>query len=554
MAKSYVGMVAESVRPDPAENVVVGIFKQYEDVLVQSIVTSFGLDFLLFKNADQHGGDVDTIHNARQIGQDAQMRYKNAENARAYAERGPYDSKAYHTDPRYKMVNAQMSAQKKAGALTDAYTGKPVARNADMDLDHVISAKEIHDDRGRVLSGLRGEDLANSPENLRPTDRSINRSMGAKSMEEYIAQLERDAPARSARIRELKSKGNLSDRERKELAKLEKLSEADPQTMRSEYERSRKSYEAKLQRAYYTSPQFVKDTAKAAGKVGVRMGLRQMFGFIFMEFWFSVKEEFRRQDGRQGLDLSDFFKKIANSIQKTAQKIRSKYKEIIAKFGEGMIGGMLGSLTTTVANIFFTTAKNVVRIIRQAWASLVEAVKILLLNPDNLLFGERIRAAAKILAVGASVIVGRLVEDVVSKTPVAAIPVVGPVVQTFCGTFVTGILSCTLLYFLDRSELVNRIVEKLNAIPSVEKAVMSFRRQAELVEQYAAELMQIDLGRLKQEADGYYALADQLAAAQDETQVNGILHSVYRKFGWDTPWQGDFDAFMQNRNNRLVFS
>ena len=126
--------------------------------------------------------------------------------------------------------------------------------------------------------------------------------------------------------------------------------------------------------------------------------------------------------------------------------------------------------------------------------------------------------------------------------------------QTFCGTFVTGILSCTLLYFLDRSELVNRIVEKLNAIPSVEKAVMSFRRQAELVEQYAAELMQIDLGRLKQEADGYYALADQLAAAQDETQVNGILHSVYRKFGWDTPWQGDFDAFMQNRNNRLVFS
>ena len=118
------------------------------------------------------------------------------------------------------------------------------------------------------------------------------------------------------------------------------------------------------------------------------MGLRQMFGFIFMEFWFSVKEEFRRQDGRQGLDLSDFFKKIANSIQKTAQKIRSKYKEIIAKFGEGMIGGMLGSLTTTVANIFFTTAKNVVRIIRQAWASLVEAVKILLLNPDNLLFGD----------------------------------------------------------------------------------------------------------------------------------------------------------------------
>ena len=36
---------------------------ELEKTLVQSLATSFGLDFLLFK--DKLGGDVDTIHNVR---------------------------------------------------------------------------------------------------------------------------------------------------------------------------------------------------------------------------------------------------------------------------------------------------------------------------------------------------------------------------------------------------------------------------------------------------------------------------------------------------------
>ena len=49
---------------------------------LESLITSFGLDFLLMK--DRHGGDVDTIHNVRQIGQDEQMTYKNESNQKAY--------------------------------------------------------------------------------------------------------------------------------------------------------------------------------------------------------------------------------------------------------------------------------------------------------------------------------------------------------------------------------------------------------------------------------------------------------------------------------------
>ena len=37
------------------------------------------------------------------------------------------------------------------------------------------------------------------------------------------------------------------------------------------------------------------------------------------------------------------------------------------KFKEGAISGLLSSLTTTICNIFFTTAKNIVKIIRYAY-------------------------------------------------------------------------------------------------------------------------------------------------------------------------------------------
>ena len=56
--------------PDPEENVFFSIWNEYERVIIKSLITSFGLDFLV---KDQHGGDVDTIHNVRQVGKDSEM-------------------------------------------------------------------------------------------------------------------------------------------------------------------------------------------------------------------------------------------------------------------------------------------------------------------------------------------------------------------------------------------------------------------------------------------------------------------------------------------------
>ena len=61
----------------PEKDVFKVIWEEYERVIIESLVSSFGLDFII---KEQHGGDVDTIQNVRKVGKDPQMTYKNKKN------------------------------------------------------------------------------------------------------------------------------------------------------------------------------------------------------------------------------------------------------------------------------------------------------------------------------------------------------------------------------------------------------------------------------------------------------------------------------------------
>ncbi len=551
MSKSYVIEASKDFYPDKNNDIMDSLFEQYEKVIIRSIITSFGLDFFI---KDQHGGDVDTINNVRQIGIDDQMIYKNKSNQKNYENRQEYDkeiSRVYHQDENYISRNREISRQKKEGTLKDAYTDKIVKRSANIDLDHVISAKEIHDDRGRVLAGLSGCELANSEENLQATDRSINRSMGKKGIKEYAEYLEDTRKERQKQITILKSKNQLTDKERKQLNKYEKLEEVDIQQMKKIDSQSRKSYEAKLASAYYTSPNFRKDVAFAAGTVGLKMGIRETLGFVFTEIWFCVKDEFSKIGNT--FNFKELLNSIGNGIKHGIENAKEKYKQLLDKFKDGALAGVLSSITTTLCNIFFTTAKNVVKLIRQVYPSLVEASKVLFLNPDNFRFGDRIRAVLKIIATGASVVVGTVVGDAISKTPIATIPVVSQILPTFCGTFVTGIMTCSILYFFDRSKIMNKLVNSLNKVSTLSSEVDYFRQVAKYFEMYAAKLMEIDLEKFKKETSLYNSFAQEIENITDEKELNKRLKEIMSVTGIKIPWEGEFDSFMSNRNNRLVF-
>lgn len=557
MADSFVKQVGTDFVPDREENVYEGIFSQYEHVVIQSLITSFGLDFLV---QDQYGGDVDTIHNVRKIGDEKNMYYKNGKNRDAYEQRGDYSYGDYHGNPHFsdKKHEARERWQQTGENIKDEYTSgsigfyghtKSISPDKKAELDHIVECAAIHNDRGRCLSGITGTDLANSDDNLAWTNKSINASMGSWAKNEnarYKKEHGCDAPMdKIDMVAYLEAYPNMSSESKPD------IDEETRERMLHYYRNARKSYEAKLARAYYTSPAFFKDTSKAAAKVGVAMGLRQALGLVFSEVWFAVKDEIKagKDDGKA------LFNSIAHGVKQGFCNAKEKYKELWHKFIEGAVSGVLASLTTTICNIFFSTAKNLVRIIRQSWASLVEATKILLFNPDCMPFGEQVRAATKIIATGASVVLGSMVGDAIAETGIGAIPVVGEIVQTFCSTLVTGILSCSLLYLLDRDQTINKVVNTLNSIPTVDDIVNYYKMQARFLEEYCAKLMSIDLEKFKKEIASYSEAMSLLETATSQQELNVALKKVYAKLGLPSPY-GKYDninAFMADSNSHLTF-
>ncbi len=77
-------------------------------------------------------------------------------------------------------------------------------------------------------------------------------------------------------------------------------------------------------------------------------------------------------------------------------------------------------------------------------------------------------------------------------------------------------------------------------------------RQA--IEAYLSELEKIDIKAYKKETETYNALCELLEGVNNENELNALLKTSMRKMGFELPWEGDFDEFMGNKDNHLVFS
>ena len=519
-AKNYIAAVADTKCTNPSGNVFDGIWKSYEGVVLHSLVTSFGLDFLVH---DQHGGDVDSIRSVREDG------FKSEAHQAAYDARGVYDTKAYHSDPRYREITqaARKEFNEHGTMQQDAYVpGNTVAytkasglgKDRRANLDHVISAHEIHEDPGRVLAGLDGTDLANSRDNLRITNESLNKSKKDMTVEEF-----------------LEKKGDT-------------IPEDTQQQMRKVDQEARDAYNDKLAKAYYSSSDFWGDAIAAAGARGVEMGARQALGFVFVEVWFACKEEMLAVPDNG--EIKDYYRALERGIKKSVENVIEKRKGLLESFGMGFIAGSLASLTTTICNIFFDIDEKTIRDMRQIYAAIVQAANVLLFNPNDLLLGDRIEAATVILGTGASVLVGTKVGDLIAKTPLGADPTVGAPIRIFCSTMVSGLISCTLLLCLDRSKFINKTITALNMYLTEDQ---SFSQIAYDFETYAAMIANVDVEQFRADTESFQCIADEIYMTDDDEELDGVLMNAFETLAIPVPWTGDFDEFMGNPDNKLVF-
>lgn len=530
--KGFAEQITPNFDRDPDESVFNALFREYERVVFRSIITSFGLDLFI---QDQYGGDVDTIHNVRQVGVDPKMQYKSSENSKAYENRGEYSHKdvegpgtnfqrikhearaSYREDPQNNTV--QDAYEDKSLGFLGKSKGHPTDQSAE--LDHVVSAKSIHDDRGRVLAGLSTVDLADAEDNLKWTNEHLNKSMGAKEIPDYIAQ-------------------------------HPELDENTKARMMDAYEQAKASQEKKIAKAYYfvfSNPncrEFYKQTAIASVNRGLEMGARQAVGFLITEIWFSIKDSLAESDGT----FEGALNAISTGIKFGSENAKEKYKSLFRKFGEGVMSGILASLSSTITNTFFTTSENVGKILRQTWSSMVEAISILFFNSRDQYLCDRMTSAAKVLAAGASVVVGTTVQEKV-ELRLKSVPIpedLKQVVAIFSGSLCTGLITVSLLFYIDNGPFA-KFLETIYG-----EGTRRLEEQNALFKRYCAELEKIDVERLEYETSYIRSVIKKLESTDDQLEINTVLHKTTQDLGLPSALGGcSLDERMNDKNWVLKF-
>lgn len=420
--------------------------------ILHSIATPFGVGKFI-SAMDRAGGNVDTVVNARK------GIYATTEEARRYQERDAYDERPYHRHKEYIGTNAAMSAQLKAGqTVQDAYRDVPITAGdrhhpqLKPSLDHIRSAKEIHDDPGVTLAGLHGPDVANVPENLAHTAKTVNSSKRADKASDFVARRDARADVRRTRLTELeKDRDAWTARERAEHTKLNAQEQVDERRVTALDEHARTEIGRRINEAYYGSDKFRRRLATTSVTEGAKMGLQQVLGIVLVEFFAGVMDEVSDL-WRAGCAPGSIVREARTRLRRVARRVAATHTTLMAAFGQGFVSGLLSNLVTTLINAFITTGKRMVRMIREGIFSLSRAAALLVARPSGMTKREALHAASQ-LAVAAGVTMAGIALEEALSAQLLALGIGGAVIDA-ATTALVGALTAIAVAF--SAHLVNQ--------------------------------------------------------------------------------------------------
>jgi hypothetical protein len=122
------------------------------------------------------------------------------------------------------------------------------------------------------------------------------------------------------------------------------------------------------------------------------------------------------------------------------------------------------------------------------------------------------------------------------------------------GNALTLFLHLNLIAWFRFSTLVlKEICIRTGLAFSLEKELEAFKRINEAYKYYLRELEEIDIERFKKETEEYSKTVKLISNAISDEELNIILIKIYDDLKIEKPWKGDFDEFIADKNERLVF-
>lgn len=544
------------------------LIDELNKTVTKSLVTTFGLDFLLFE--DKKGGDVATIHNVRQHQKGDNDIYIPKNVRQNYENRGDYKplkhdqqgkvltdaqgkvkkQDSYHSHSNYKTKGKTDKIKQQNGELIDEYRDQKMSADEDRQLDHIISSREIHDDAGRVLADLSGVELANQDSNFQSTHSYINNLKSDHTMEHFLTDvlpktienkkisinknIQRLETMPAATKQQRHEKRQLESKIAKEKKQIEALENIDQEKMRAADKKARKEYDKKVSIEYYTSSKFLKSTALESSKSGLKMGIRQALGLVFAEMWFELKEAIPQtfKDVNGNFSLEKFLEKLKVTIKNIWDRVKVRFKDILEEFKNGALAGALSSLSSTIMNIFFTTQKLIGKLLRETWSSLVAAAKILFFNPDKLGAGALAREVTRILSTGVAVALGVMLNQQLAS--LMTFPL-GIELASFVSAVATGLMTIGIIYFLDHSKLMQKVWAFLDQFKSdAKRSLEYFQKVNTELDRYLIELAKIEFNFSSEELMKF---TDSLESSKCEYEKSIILSQEINKKDIKLPFE-----------------
>jgi hypothetical protein len=439
--------------------------------VLKGIAGPFGLGTVVAA-ADKVGGNVTTVHNAKQ---DIYARSEDEYSRDAYAGPAYKAARGKYADSKI-IPNAQM--------VQDEYTGDLVDFSQ-ADCDHIYSTKRYHQEGGFMQGKKQKEAFGADPDNFAMTANGANRSKQHKDFEEW-----QNGEASDGSGRNNKERFGHDNRR------------VNPAIKRGKQTAEKHAPKTGDKLAYYGNRAAVTGATEAG-----KMGLQQSIGLLLTEFLTASFDEIvdAYKHGMRGDVQGDtFFQALRRRLARIAKRLAAKWKDAVAAFRDGAISGFLSNLVTMLINMVVTTGKRVVRVIREGIMVILSALKMALFPPKGMTRREAGDAALKMLATGLTTSLGVMAEEVVEKAisaffsahlPVLA-PASGPVAAVLVATM-TGIASALLVYWLDRLDIfgVRREREHTAILAELDSAIAD--SDARINAMYEAEMHSLDPSLLK---------------------------------------------------------
>ncbi len=414
-----------------------------KDNVVNTVVGQFGLASLLIDGRD--GGAVTTTHNFEKgvtaSAEDA-GKYQRMDQSRSMSGR------EWQQQRKQQGYDRDFSRRRKQGfqqndILRDEYTGRKLPKDGRTHLDHVVSAREIDTDArmNLHLSGNERVDLALNDDNLAFTTDSINASKSDHKMEDWLDKTNRQGEANHERYNIDRDKAEKRD------------------------QRARKTINKEVDTA--ALKKYTGELMATGAKDAANMAYYTALGVIMKELAEGSVRAVKKAFAARHESFGEILKIFKTEMHEVVGRLKKRWKEIAAGSIEAGITAFLSNIVVFLINMFATTLKKVVKMIRAGFVSLVQALKLLARPPAGMSRADAGFEALKILtagvigalSLGLSASIEKLLQAIPGLQPLMLFPVVSgdgepttvsDILAVTLSGIVGGLLSTIAIYLLDQ--------------------------------------------------------------------------------------------------------